>query len=333
MPFETLEISKGKKLISWSMELPNVHLTKIMNKRHGLMILFLTLCGLLNSSAQSWKPIAVAGFELFNVSQFSCENRIKFTDTSKIINPCHSASDSCDTLTQWKWDFGDGNTSQSQSPIHTYTAKGYFTITLKIITKYGNVDSANSIIFISGPMPAFKVLSDTLLELGDTAKFENTSLFPLYNPSWIWNFGDNSSNSTNVHNQGVVHLYHSTGTFSVFLEMFDNINGTNIRCSSLFPDTINGHKKKINITVRNTSKTEKITTSNFYVFPNPTNDYLHIKGLVKGDLIIYDLLGMGVLQFNIQNGESIDISSLAKGIYFIKCISGGHTRLGKFIKN
>jgi hypothetical protein len=35
-------------------------------------------------------------------------------------------------ITAWKWDFGDGNTSDAQHPIHTYQKSGAFTVVLEI---------------------------------------------------------------------------------------------------------------------------------------------------------------------------------------------------------
>lgn len=35
-------------------------------------------------------------------------------------------------ITAWSWDFGDGGTSTSESPLHTYTSPGYMTVKLEI---------------------------------------------------------------------------------------------------------------------------------------------------------------------------------------------------------
>ncbi|MDN3204162.1 PKD domain-containing protein [Algoriphagus sp. C2-7] len=39
----------------------------------------------------------------------------------------------------WNWDFGDGNTSASQNPVHEYDKKGIYTVTLTTIDKFGCV--------------------------------------------------------------------------------------------------------------------------------------------------------------------------------------------------
>jgi PKD repeat protein len=35
-------------------------------------------------------------------------------------------------ITRWHWDFGDGNISEEQNPIHTYAQKGVWTIVLSV---------------------------------------------------------------------------------------------------------------------------------------------------------------------------------------------------------
>ena len=51
---------------------------------------------------------------------------IHFTDTST-GNP-----------TAWSWDFGDGNTSTEQNPVHTYASVGNYTVNLKVTNSYGS---------------------------------------------------------------------------------------------------------------------------------------------------------------------------------------------------
>jgi PKD repeat protein len=42
------------------------------------------------------------------------------------------------TPTSWSWDFGDGNTSTLQNPIHTYTTSGTFSVELTTTNPYGS---------------------------------------------------------------------------------------------------------------------------------------------------------------------------------------------------
>ncbi|MFM9945013.1 MAG: PKD domain-containing protein [Bacteroidia bacterium] len=281
-------------------------------------------------SQLSWKPKPVAGFKMIG-DTLRCLNKVKLTDTSKISNPCNVSNDSCDSIIDWDWDFGYGKKSKLQNPVHIYTQNGYFTITLKITSKYGLRDSASMVIYSAGPRPEFKVVSDTIIEVGDTVIFQNTSLDPLYLPEWIWNFGDGFMKSEMAKmNSG--HRYSTIGKFEVYLTMFDMVNGMYPKCPAIYPDTTSALSKKITITVIKSGKISNHNTTKISVSPNPANDQIFIKGLTKGEILIYDVLGKEVLKTEMENDLSIDISSLNKGTYFIRCSDGNSSYNGRFVK-
>jgi PKD repeat protein len=62
---------------------------------------------------------------------------ITFTDTSGW------------TPTSWSWNFGDGNTSVLQSPVHTYANTGQYTVTLNASNAYGN-NTASQQVYVYG---------------------------------------------------------------------------------------------------------------------------------------------------------------------------------------
>lgn len=53
------------------------------------------------------------------------------------------------TFVRWEWDFGDGNTSNSQSPTYIYTRPGVFTVTLRAYSSTGCVDSVVLVDYIT----------------------------------------------------------------------------------------------------------------------------------------------------------------------------------------
>jgi gliding motility-associated-like protein len=66
---------------------------------------------------------------------FYIENRvIKFLD--------QSSADAID----WRWDFGDGNVSTDQNPLHNYADTGLYRVTLIIENKYGCTDTITKIV-------------------------------------------------------------------------------------------------------------------------------------------------------------------------------------------
>ena len=80
----------------------------------------------------------VAGF-----TQTCTELACVFTDTS---------SDSDGTVTGWLWDFGDGNTSNAQSPNHSYVAAGTFTVTLTATDDDGATDQFADSVTVTDPV-------------------------------------------------------------------------------------------------------------------------------------------------------------------------------------
>jgi len=308
-----------------------------MNLKYlAILLLTFTLCQHTSKGQTSWNPRPIAGFRVLS-GTIACEYKISFTDTSKIIDPCNVAGDSCDTIIEWKWDFGNGNTSSTKNPINDYThsvsgQSSYFTIQLKVKSKYGHTDSTSFVIYIAGPIPKFKVISDTIIELGDTAFFENISLDPLDKPVWEWNFGDGRVKSDTIRRK-VDHIYQKTGKYNIVLAMFDNVNGTSIRCLQTYPDSAGYYKKKITITVIPAIGISKLKANRLTSFPNPANDHIIAQSLKGSEIVIYDISGKEIIRKELMDSESIDISTLNKGTYFIKCISGSQNYYGRFIKN
>lgn len=67
------------------------------------------------------------------------------------------------------------------------------------------------------------------------------------------------------------------------------------------------------------------------VYPNPVKDVLNIKGAGKIDSIeVYNVLGQRVK--TLKAAETIDVSGLAKGVYFLKIAGDGKGQNLKFIK-
>jgi len=83
------------------------------------------------------ETIPVAAFTANPVSGCAVPHTVFFTDNSTLPD-------------EWFWDFGDGNTSTAQNPIHTYTAFGTFTVTLTVTdTIIGCSDVATGTIVVN----------------------------------------------------------------------------------------------------------------------------------------------------------------------------------------
>tara|TARA_Y100000385_G_scaffold158638_1_gene164486 strand:+ start:2809 stop:3870 length:1062 start_codon:yes stop_codon:yes gene_type:complete len=70
--------------------------------------------------------------------------------------------------------------------------------------------------------------------------------------------------------------------------------------------------------------------NDFKIIPNPATDYLFVDNLDVKNAIIYNILGKEIMKVNDEN--KIDVSSLSKGVYFIRVSDGINSSIKKFIK-
>ncbi|GGO67788.1 S8 family serine peptidase [Bowmanella pacifica] len=80
-----------------------------------------------------------------------------FTDTSTDVNG---------DIVSWSWDFGDGNSSSEQNPLHMYAASGTYSVTLTVTDSEGNTDSHSMDITVSDTQISLEVQRAYLTGLG-----------------------------------------------------------------------------------------------------------------------------------------------------------------------
>jgi PKD repeat protein len=96
------------------------------------------------------------------------------------------SSDSDGTIVSWSWAFGDGGTSASRNPSHTYAAGGSYTVTLTVTDDRGASRSVQQLVSLSGPPAAPSNLVATVVTSGTKTKTKTVTL--------TWQ--DNSGNET-----------------------------------------------------------------------------------------------------------------------------------------
>lgn len=70
----------------------------------------------------------------------------------------------------YKWDFGDGTTSEEVSPVHTYPDKGKYVPTLYATTKDGKVSEGSTVIYIAKTSPV-KMDDNTLADWDEVTDY------------------------------------------------------------------------------------------------------------------------------------------------------------------
>ena len=99
------------------------------------------------------------------------------------------------TITDYVWDYGDGNVSANADTTHTYTSAGDFNVTLKVTNSYGctNALTKTALIHIDdGATAGFSVSSINVCKTPATAYFKNTSNGE-GTLTYLWNFGDGTT--------------------------------------------------------------------------------------------------------------------------------------------
>jgi serine protease len=133
--------------------------------------------------------------------------------------------DSDGSVVGWDWDFGDGNTSTTQNPAHTYAANGTYTVTLTVTDDGGATDTASQNVTVDDGTPtnqppeaSFTYLANLLaVTLTDTSDDSDGNIV-----SWGWTFGDENSSTS----QNPAHTYAANGTYTVTLTVTDDGGAT-----------------------------------------------------------------------------------------------------------
>ncbi len=143
---------------------------------------------------------------LFNVA-YSCTNRL---EVQYFNNSTGGAI--------FKWDFGDGDTSNLQFPApHVYPAYGSYTTILYVINLPSGCLAINSVPILLFDLDAQFRADDTVVCKNDPVVFTADS--SQYYSDYIWDFGDGTTLTTSSYT--TTHAYASNGLFTVKLIVKD----------------------------------------------------------------------------------------------------------------
>jgi PKD repeat protein len=123
-------------------------------------------------------------------------------------------------IKEWHWDFGDGQTSGEQNPVHEYENGGLYNVCLTIKTFDGCIDTYCDSIFIYNIWCRADFTWSLLLCNNDFAPCERT--YEFIDKSfgsimrWCWDFGDGDTSTL----QNPIHTYESDGKYEVRLSIY-----------------------------------------------------------------------------------------------------------------
>ncbi|MBS1547537.1 MAG: M4 family metallopeptidase [Bacteroidetes bacterium] len=210
----------------------------------------------------------------------------------------------------WHWDFGDGTTSEEQSPAHTFTAMGNYTVTLTAGT--APLSTQFSVVVHADPILVQFTHSDPEAN-GGTADFVANSANAV---QWQWSFGDGGSSDQ----AAASHTYTAPGMYVVSLTVW-TLSG----CSASATDTI--HYLDAGIAGPALQYLE--------VLPNPGNGHYIIRnGTTLAMAWLMDASGRPVhTPWSLHPGNNaLDISDLASGVYLLIVRTGDGLRQVRIVK-
>lgn len=223
------------------------------------------------------------------------------------------------------WDFGDGNTSTSASPTHTYAAIGGYEVchTVTDVNAACSDTYCDSVYVSANPAPGPCQSSFYWWEDSTT----NQTVILINNSSgsgtisYFWDFGDGTTSNLAYPS----HQYNSIGAYNVCLTITagDPFFGY---CTSTYCDLVYITFKSVGFTINvyppavvSLSENESIS---FSIYPNPATDQLTIEtGELEGnsELFVRDIQGKLVAVHHVNsNSTTLDVSTLQSGVYFIQ---------------
>lgn len=278
------------------------------------------------------------GCSFIDSINISLSNQIaNFTFTDNGNGNYSFTNASTGSFTQSNWAFGDGSSSSTMNPTHTFAANGTYLVVLTInnsLTLSGNcIDYYTNTINVTG------VVGSPTCNAGFTT-YPDTNGVSVFNSSvgtgltYLWDFDDGSSSTL----QNPTHTYTTAGPFNLCLTI-DNGNG----CVDTYCDSIGANgtvfNKQTGFTINVTSpvvtgiENEVFVNSTISIYPNPTSNQLNIlnNGLTLNQINIIDITGKKIKTIN-NNVTSINVADLSPGIYFVELITEEGSTIQKFVK-
>lgn len=179
------------------------------NYRPSIILQDVSGCRVAVQGADSIKVVAIHPGFISNTQTICDRGPIQFTDTTLIISSARKTS--------WLWNFGDGNTSNQQNPLHVYTSTGLYNVTLTVGTEFGCSETVTRTGFIQViQSPITDIAANTLAVCQEGAIiFQGIETVPDTSVlRWSWNF---ANGQTSQLQNPPAQLYRAPGIFTVQL--------------------------------------------------------------------------------------------------------------------
>ena len=256
--------------------------------------------------------------------QGSCQANFAVDDSSSVCPTFafYDMSTAGAGISSWSYDFGDGNTSSSANPTHTYASNGIYTVCLTIIAS----DSCSSTYCENVTVDCIGGQGNCQANFSVDDSLSNCPTFSFYDMSTAgagistlsYDFGDgNTSSSANPS-----HTYAANGTYTVCLTIIASDSCTSSYCQTVVVNCIAG--------------IEENAFENIFVSPNPANSIINLN-LEQAYAIQYRIVGLNGSVYAIGENpatstHTFDIGVLSSGMYLLDVQIEGTRQIIRFIK-
>jgi len=254
----------------------------------------------ITSSLRS-SPIKLTGYTV------TCQD-VSFNALTSTQQLCASSGY---TLLSSSWNFGDplsgnSNTTTVLNPTHHYSSLG--TYTASFIAHYQcTSDTIKQIITIANASPSFSVTGKTTICKGESAILTANGAY-----SYSWSTNSNSNSVVVSPTLNTQYTVVATNTANA-CKTVKTHSVTVAKCTGL----INVNKEE----------------TDFLVYPNPTDGNFIVETNELVNLFIYNKIGQVVYKsLNEIGKQTINLSELERGIYFVELINESMTKKLKLIK-
>jgi PKD repeat protein len=216
---------------------------------------------------------------------------------------------------RYNWNFGDGSTNITASPMHTYLNGQTFSVKLIASIINGCADSITKIVNV-GVLPA---TCDFNIERNWSVNSKNFKFTPiggsLNGLQYVWVTGD--GNRLNSNGTGANYTY----------------NGSLQYCVTMIAMTPDGCECSKTKCIDLSTSIEQLNNAQASVYPNPSNGIFNVRMSEvtnQMNVMVYNILGEIVHHFEFDNQEGLmDLNHLNNGVYIIKITSNNQTHTQK----
>tara|TARA_R110002050_G_scaffold281791_1_gene429358 strand:- start:2945 stop:4675 length:1731 start_codon:yes stop_codon:yes gene_type:complete len=283
-----------------------------------------------------------ARFESTQRSTKSPDYKIQFNNRSSNLFSNSSTSN-------FRWYFGDGDSSVTESPLKTYTQPGNYQVVLihHVLDNLGSLicsDTAREMVNVAMDslqcQASFRVIDSLSVNFNLIVRNNTVSVVndTNYSTSYLWDFGDGQT-STAPYPQ---HTYAVNGAYELCLDIVVTDNRSSLTCTSSFCDTVGidslgnvifktnqGFSLNVINPATISSEERVVAINNWEVYPNPASDQLRIANLdfsmAKVQVRLLDIRGRIVLEKSLQQKAEIELNNLKPGLYIIQIEQAGES--------